>query len=173
MKALFCRIAVIVAAFLCPSVESITGKMLVMPHCKDILKRRHGDPVTVPHMKIGPFSEKYMFKQCMFGKYVEYFDTYILYAIGTYIAAHKYFVKDPRFEGEKITKPEMFKKFPSPEVDLDPEVKKMCESSAADCIEVVYRKARKSNIVQFLDVSVLLIPFQSVKRTAKIYVCKI
>ena len=123
--------------------------------CRMIAGRRRGDPVLFEPMKVGLFSEKALFDNCRFLLFTKDSADRFLYYVALYIAAHKYFVKDPRFAGEKSMKPEFFKKFPSPELsDLDPRLKKACEANATACIKAVYNNgAANSGTIQQLQVS--------------------
>ena len=122
-------------------VYSIVKSMDIPPFCDDVLKNPHGEPplFTNPFGKPGRLTEKFYFLNCIFDTFPDYVDAKHLFQVGTYIAAHKYFATDPRFKGEKLVNAEFFKKFPTPEVsDMDPTLKKQCETSATDCVTGVF-----------------------------------
>ena len=123
--------------------------------CKQITEKRQDDPVLFESVKMGVFSEKAYFASCLFNMFTEQTQDKLLYLVGLYISADKYFGTDPRFAGEKVVKPDFFKKFPSPEVsDLDVHLKKACETNATACISAVYNHgAGKSGTIQQFLVS--------------------
>ena len=117
----------------------------IPPFCGETLKNPHGEPTsfTNPFTKPGKITDKFFFLKCIFGDVFEYVDAKHLFQVGTYIAAHKYFAKDPRFKGEKTVRAELFKKFPTPEVsDMDPLLKKQCEANATACVMGVFDRLK-------------------------------
>ena len=131
--------------------------------CKMILEKRHGDSVFFGIQKYGKLSEKSVFATCLLYKFTEKF-VRELYLDGLYIAGHKYFGKDPR---KGSVKPELFKKFPTPEVTIDRKLKRhvwlemACKKSGKDCVNALYSfGGHKSGTVRNFLVSYGYCPYR-------------
>ena len=123
--------------------------------CTEITERRDGDPVLFKGFKHGILSEKSYNARCILYRFAETLEDRELFLDGLYIGAHKYFGKDPRKES---VKPELFKKFPSKEVNIyttyQLKLKEACEASAKECVAAVFEIAgKKSGTVQQFLVS--------------------
>ena len=132
-------------------------------HCKTILEKRHGDPVNSAFWKHGELSEKSSFVRCFLYKFTEK-SVRELYLDGLYIAGHKYFGKDPM---KGSAKPELFKKFPSPEVTIDRKVVRhvwlemACKKSGKDCVNGLYNfGGHKSGTIRNFLVSYDYCPYR-------------
>ena len=154
---LFALIIISLSAKLTSALFKINDKM-----CKSILEKRHGDPVFFEAIKHGIFSEKNIFALCFLHKFTQA-SVRDLYMDGLYIGGHKYFVKDPR---KGSVKPELFKKFPSPEVTIDRnnkrqvELKQACQKSGKDCVKAVCNSGgdKSGTVLNFL-VSFVYCPY--------------